>query len=130
MTDLRFETEFEIPESGKKYQDILKSGGYQLAIFDGDRLASYAIFMVIYETADLLYVETTDEYKRQGLATKLLVKAISELQKTEVEKIFLEVAVSNYNALDLYEKLGFETIMMLPDYYGSMRDGLRMIKSI
>ncbi|MCF6410774.1 GNAT family N-acetyltransferase [Pseudalkalibacillus salsuginis] len=56
------------------------------------------------------------EYRRKGYGREILIKAIDYLNERQVNKIMLQVAVKNKNALDLYKSCGFvETSKM--DYY-------------
>ncbi|WP_221567464.1 GNAT family N-acetyltransferase [Alkalihalobacillus sp. TS-13] len=56
------------------------------------------------------------EYRRKGYGREILMKAIDYLNERQVNKIMLQVAVKNKNALDLYKSCGFvETSKM--DYY-------------
>ena len=57
------------------------------------------------------YVEDifiTKDFRRRGLATKLLKEFIHVLNKKGYKKIHLSVNVKNSKAIKLYKKLGFE----------------------
>ena len=47
------------------------------------------------------------EYRRQGIGTRLLEKAITEAKECGLERIELDVYASNTPAINLYEKWGF-----------------------
>lgn len=56
-------------------------------------------------------VETNKDYRRQGLSTKLLDKAISNVKDKDVSKgVYLLVKTNNSNAISLYKKLAFDTV--------------------
>ena len=56
------------------------------------------------KTGTLLNVYTFPEYRRNGIATKLLKEIISEAKKLDIKTIDLEATDAGVN---LYEKLGF-----------------------
>jgi ribosomal protein S18 acetylase RimI-like enzyme len=47
------------------------------------------------------------DYRRQGIGTKLMERAIIEAKGQGLERIELEVYASNTPAINLYEKRGF-----------------------
>lgn len=62
-------------------------------------------------------IAVADNFRRQGIARKLIDKCCDFLQSNCVEKIFLEVRMSNTNAVNLYKKCGFETICVRKGFY-------------
>lgn len=66
-------------------------------------------------------------HRRQGAGRALMASALAHLAEHGVEEADLEVEVDNGAAQSLYEASGFRRASVLPDYYGSDRDGLRMV---
>ncbi len=56
------------------------------------------------KTAEILNVNTLAEYRKQGIAEKLLTMLIDELKSVGVGRVFLQYTDAG---LHLYEKLGF-----------------------
>ena len=83
------------------------SGGIVLAAFVGDRLAGLIAGFTASDTGEILTVSVSPEYRRQGIARKLM-EAFLELVPDEVENIALEVRSSNVPAIALYKSFGFE----------------------
>lgn len=67
------------------------------------------------------------ESRGQKIGQKLLRAMIEALAGRGVERIYLEVELSNSAAVRLYEQSGFRTIADLPDYYGRGKPGLHMM---
>lgn len=65
-------------------------------------------------------VAVLEEHRRKGIATKLIQLAQEEMQKKSANESYLEVRVSNTNAVQLYEELGYKVTGRLEAYY---RDG-------
>lgn len=54
-------------------------------------------------------VITDQNYRKQGLAGKVIDKAIEYAQSKDCYKVFLESGISRTEAHKFYEKIGFET---------------------
>lgn len=64
-----------------------------------------------------LGISVLKEYWGQGIGSNLLAAAIGYALENEIEIIELEVLTTNKNAIALYEKFGFETIGIYPNYF-------------
>jgi len=58
-----------------------------------------------------LYVD--EEYRHQGLASKLLERCLEHLRSTGVEEVRVSVLADNARAVSLYRKLGFTDHMIM-----------------
>jgi ribosomal protein S18 acetylase RimI-like enzyme len=54
------------------------------------------------------YLAILPEYRRRGYGTRLVQKAVTELEKLGCLKINLQVRRSNISVISFYRKLGFE----------------------
>ena len=70
-----------------------------------------------------------DEFRKQGVGTKLLSHLISIAISYRVINITLEVRVSNEVAINLYKKFGFREVALRKYYYGD-EDGILMEKQV
>lgn len=82
-----------------------KKSNVFLLLKDNDLVGSVAC--IENEIDDLI---VNKKYQRQGYGNKLLLFAISYIQKQNIKPITLHVAKWNKNAVSLYEKCGFECI--------------------
>lgn len=78
--------------------------------------------------AHLLKILIVPECRSKGLAQKLLINALGQLQDEGCTHYFLEVEEDNYAAQKLYSSLGFKSIHRKKDFYGSNRSALIMTK--
>ena len=85
-------------------------------------LISYSL---IYDRIELEYIWVKDEYRRIGIASKLMDKMFDE----SVNNITLEVRTSNISAIGLYKKYGFKVVSTRENYYGS-DDAYLMIREM
>ena len=78
--------------------------------------------------ADMMNLAVLPEYRRKGIAEKLVSSLIQELSKNNVSSLTLEVRASNAPAITLYEKLDFSKIGCRPGYYRNPREDALVLK--
>jgi ribosomal-protein-alanine N-acetyltransferase len=73
-------------------------------------------------------------YRKKGIGQRLLTAAEERIRKKGMQKIRLEVAITNQAAITLYEHAGFQKTMLLKKYYNydheGSRDAYRMVKEL
>ena len=80
-------------------------------------IAGFCVVRKIGDEAELFRIATSLGIRRQGIGETLLKAAIESARSSGVSKMFLEVRVSNTEAISLYEKLGFTSIGTRRAYY-------------
>lgn len=95
------------------------------AYFDDD-IIGFISFSIIYERCEINYIAVEDNYRRSGIAQKLLEFVISNNQ---FDSISLEVRADNKEAINFYLKNGFEKVSIREKYYGNV-DGYLMVKKV
>ncbi|MHA1932813.1 MAG: GNAT family N-acetyltransferase [Promethearchaeota archaeon] len=68
----------------------------------------------------LVSIAVSQEYRKRGVAKLLLSNSMSAIKKYKIQEYVLEVRVSNYNAIKLYEQFKFKIANIKKNYY---RDG-------
>jgi len=68
----------------------------------------------------LVSIAVFKDYRRLGVATALMSNSMKNLRKYKIDEFVLEVRVSNYTAINLYEKFNYATHSIKEKYY---RDG-------
>ena len=96
--------------------EAAKDGGIVIAMLDGERIIGAVAGFTASDTGEILTVATSPEYRRQGIARKLLERFF-ELIPDEVENIALEVRQSNTAAIALYKSFGFEKAGVRKRFY-------------
>ena len=101
-----------------KLKDIIESQFDDVYGYYVDaKLVGFIHISKLYETVDIVNVVVDKEYRKQGIATKLIDYIIGLFN--DVENIMLEVNEHNISAIGLYEKCGFDVINKRNNYYGS-----------
>jgi hypothetical protein len=72
-------------------------------------------------------LSVASEHRGRKVGRALMRRMIDDLASRGVRRIYLEVERSNAPAVALYEKIGFQRIGLLPDYYGQGGDGFHMM---
>lgn len=93
-----------------------------LLMHDGDRDVGFALHRVVADEAELLTIAVRPALRRRGAGRRLLAAAITHARAAGAASLFLEVAVDNHAARQLYEAAGFELVGRRAAYY-RRRDG-------
>ena len=125
---IRFATKKDIPDINKlglilnknfiKTYDIdnyLSNDNYLIVVNDDKIINGLLITYKNLDYWELEVIVVAPNYRRQGIASNLLSKLITDYAKGK--DILLEVSVDNVPACDLYKKNKFEVINIRKNYY-------------
>lgn len=90
-------------------------------------------FMITFNSATISQIAILPEYRGKGFARRLLDEMETLFPKEiedSVETVTLEVRKSNEQALKLYEKNGYEKVVIKPKYYADGEDAIYMTKRL
>ncbi|MFW9824014.1 MAG: GNAT family N-acetyltransferase [Candidatus Thorarchaeota archaeon] len=68
----------------------------------------------------LVSIAVSQGYRKRGIAKALLSNSMNALKKYKIHEYVLEVRVTNYTAIRLYEQYNFQIVNIKKNYY---RDG-------
>lgn len=91
-----------------------------------EELVGYCVCSSGRKSAHLISVAVQTDYRRKGVATSLLRRALEFLIEQSIPELWLEVNLKNVDAINLYSKLGFEKTGVLEGYYSDGADAIRM----
>ncbi len=109
--------DYEIQIDKEEHRAMLKRRGFDPALsfaaFDGGKIVSFTCNGIgdfygsptAYDTG----TGTLEEYRGQGLATRVFEQSIPYLKEAGIERYLLEVLQHNTGAVSVYRKIGFET---------------------
>ena len=97
---------------------------------DGGEIAGYGGITVTADSADIDNIAVSEVYRGGGMGTAILTELVKEAQARGAKKVFLEVRVSNSDAMKLYLKNGFKGVYARSRYYSDGEDALVMIKEL
>ena len=84
---------------------------------DGVSGLGFVIMRTIRNESEIIMVCVLPEYRRQGLATLLMIDVIDKVVELGVTSVFLEVSEDNREAKSMYKKLGFKNVGKRKKYY-------------
>jgi ribosomal-protein-alanine N-acetyltransferase len=95
----------------------LRKGRLYRAAWDDEVMAGYIGFMIVDDEAHMTTIATAPTHQRSGVATTLIIDAITTLLAGGVKHLSLEVAANNDPAQSLYRRFGFAPVGVRKNYY-------------
>ncbi len=105
------------PWSAAEFADLL----VLREIYQCDHHSGFSLGRIAGPEAELLTLAVLPEARRQGLGKTLLSGFEAVAKKRGAEELFLEVAMDNAAAIQLYKRAGFTQCGRRKDYYESPR---------
>ncbi len=116
------------------FTDFFSVDGTFAWLAEAPQPVAMIVYRILYEHADIITIATHPEWRRRGIGTELLEKAIAHIAGSGTEKMLLDVEDGNAAASQLYEKHGFSVIHRRRQYYqkpdGTFTDALVMTKKL
>ena len=114
-----------------------KNVDYSIGIFDKNELIAFIIGDLIFiekvSEYEILFIYVKKKFRNQGLASHLLKTLYLQKKIVNLNKIFLEVAKDNKNALNLYKRHNFKLLNTRKKYYkidSNRIDALCFVKTL
>lgn len=109
---------FAVPWSEQAFCDELENEmAHYLVACDGDKVIGYIGYWKVIDEGHITNIAVLPEYRRKGIASRLLDGIIKEAFDGGLCLLTLEVRKSNIAAQKLYEGFGFEPLGERKDYY-------------
>ena len=99
-----------------------------LVAVEGDRVAGYVGSQSVMGESDMMNVAVHPDFRRQGVAEKLVLELVAALAKKDNHCLTLEVRASNVSAISLYEKLGFAQVGLRKNYYRNPKEDALILR--
>ena len=99
------------------FNDSLNAGYSAWVMEVGAEIVGYALVMMVLDEAHLLNISVAKPFQGQGLGRALLAQMVEISRRHQAANMFLEVRVSNTNAIALYESMGFCEMGIRRNYY-------------
>ena len=102
----------------QSFNEIILNRGllYTVRTLQGELIA-YLLLQDQTDVHEVIQISVHPNYRQQGIASHLLSLAMTDIEQTTSEGIFLEVRESNVSAIALYQKLGFSVVGKRKNYY-------------
>ena len=98
-----------------------------VAEVDG-KVVGYVGSQSVLDGADMMNLAVSPDYREQGVGQALVTELSAGLRQNKIISLFLEVRVSNFPAIGLYKKLGFQEVGRRPKYYRNPREDALILR--
>ena len=102
--------------------ELAKPSSICLGAWEGDRLVGYCVNSRYVDAWHIMNVAVDPDLRRRGIATRLLERLFELTLDDQRRGYTLEVRVSNTDAIELYERLGFVRQGIRRAYYTDNRE--------
>ena len=96
---------------------------FYVALVNGDSLIAYANYWLVDQVGNINNVAVDLDMRGMGYGKALMQALIDDCKKNGGKAMTLEVRESNGGAIALYEKLGFVSRGIRPNYYEDNHEG-------
>ena len=97
---------------------------------DGQRVAGFAIMQFGDERAHLSLLAVRPDYRRRGVARRMLAWLTESALTAGIASIGLELRETNLDARRFYLGQGFAETLRIPGYYRGVETAVRMLREI
>lgn len=110
--------------------EVAKDNGIVIACYVDNCVAGLISGYFAGDEADITSVAVDTDYRRQGIALRLM-QEFEKILPDYISEIFLEVRESNIPALSLYQKCGFEKLSVRKNFYDNPpENAVVMVKKV
>jgi len=121
---------FTAPWSADTFTHLLDRPGCELWVLDDPEagVVGYAVLWCILDQGELANIAVAASHRGQGHGAYLLQRVMEVARDRGVERLYLEVRVSNTSAADLYRSFGFTEVGRRKNYYDRpVEDAVMMV---
>lgn len=94
-------------------------------------LAGYVIFYYVLDEGEIARIAVSPQYRRQGVADQIFAGLLDFCAEKSIERILLDVRISNEPAIAFYRKSGFAEDGIRKNFYENPKeDALLMSVSV
>ncbi len=109
---------FSTPWSENSFlSEIRSQSSLSMLAESAGKTIGYVIVKLAADECHLHDLAVHPEWRRRGVARRLMRKALEEVRRSDARFFFLEVRTSNRTAISLYESLGFRVYAGRRAYY-------------
>ncbi len=97
--------------------DIYRAWPSGFLVADMNKILGYIAGQKLENSARILMLAVAQGYRHKGVGSALLNRFILNCRRDGIHSVTLEVRTSNQNAIEFYQKHGFQIISMINNYY-------------
>ena len=93
-----------------------------------EKVIGYVGSQTVLGETDMMNIAIHPDFRKQGIATALILGLSRELVNRGSHSLMLEVRASNEPAKSLYEKMGFEAVGLRKNYYRNPKEDALILR--
>lgn len=105
-------------------KSLMSGPGVAAHVAEDREICGFILTRIAADEAEVITIAVGPDRRRQGLASRLLERAVAHMVRLGAARMFLEVAAQNLPARNLYEKYGFREVGRRKAYYDDGDDAL------
>lgn len=99
------------------YEELYNPHSFVFVCLLEGRMTAYICISQVIDEGHILKISVHPNYRRFGIATRLMNHALSFLRSNGCRRVFLEVRTGNRPAIEMYRKIGFDEVRRRIAYY-------------
>lgn len=107
--------------------ETLNRNGYYFVCEINGKIVGHGGFTTVLDEGDITNIAVRPEFRRKGLASKILEAMIDSANKQNLAFLTLEVRSQNTPAMSLYEKYGFTVRGERKNFYREPTDNAKIM---
>ena len=108
---------FAEPWSASSLLMLTQANAFGIVCKIDGTLAAYGGMICVLDEGQITNIATLPDFRRRGLAKKVLLAMLDEARERKLSFVTLEVRESNAAAIALYEQFGFVKLGKRPNFY-------------
>ena len=110
--------------------EFKKEGIKVIGLFLSSLVIGICVFHVVLDEAQINYFVVNQKYRKKGYGTYLMNYLIKQCELLNINKLLLEVSLSNTKAEKFYSRFDFYTVGIRTNYYKDGSDALLKEKKL
>ena len=110
--------------------ELKKEGTKVLVLFLSSLVVGICVFHVVLDEAQINFFVINQNYRKKGYGTHLMNYLIKQCEILNINKLLLEVSLSNTTAEKFYSRFDFLTVGIRTNYYKDGSDALLKEKNL
>ena len=110
--------------------EFKKEGIKVIGLFLSNLVIGICVFHVVIDEAQINFFVVNHKYRKKGYGTYLMNYLIKQCELLNINKLLLEVSISNTTAEQFYSRFDFYTVGIRTNYYKDGSDALLKEKKL
>ena len=110
--------------------EFKKEGTKVLGLLLANSIIGVCVFQEVLDEAQINYFVVNKKFRKKGYGSQLMSYLIKRCEKSNIDKLFLEVSNKNITAKKFYSHFGFYTVGIRRNYYKDGSDAILKEKKL